>query len=82
MVQKNFIGLCSEYTDFFSMFMSELIGWAEFGEDKCIRWKKIKLKRKLLRYRQYLLENHSLNSVRTFFYPIIYIYKYFEICED
>ena len=30
------------------MFMSELIEWAEFGEDKCIRRKKIKLKRKLL----------------------------------
>ena len=55
---------------------------AELEEEQGIRWKKIKLKRKLLRYRQYLLENHSLNSVRTFFYPIIYIYKYFEICED
>ena len=48
MVQKNFIGLCSEYTDFFSMFMSELIGWAEFGEDKCIRRKKNKTQKKII----------------------------------
>lgn len=48
MVQKNFIGLCSEYTDFFSMFMSELIEWAEFGEDKCIRRKKNKTQKKII----------------------------------
>ncbi len=48
MVQKNFIGLCSEYTDFFSMFMSELIEWAEFGADKCIRRKKNKTQKKLI----------------------------------
>lgn len=32
-----------------------------------------------MKYRQYLLDNHSFNTVRTFFHPILYIYKYYEI---
>ncbi len=67
------------YTDFFSMSLSELIEEAELEEEQGIRWKKRKLKRRLLTYRQHLLENYSLNTVRTMFHPIIYIYKYFEI---
>lgn len=68
-----------KYTKYFSMTLAELIEEAELEEEQGIRWKKRKLKRRLLAYRHYLLENYSLNSVRTFFYPIIYIYNYFEI---
>lgn len=69
----------AKYTKYFSMSLSELIEEAELEEDQGIRWKKRKLKRRLLEFRQYLVENYSLNSVRTFFYPILYIYNYFEI---
>ena len=64
-----------KYTKYFSMTLAELIEEAELEEEQGIRWKKRKLKRRLLAYRHYLLENYSLNSVRTFFYPIIYIYN-------
>ena len=40
---------------------------------------KRKLKRKLLAYRQYLIDNFTFNTARTMFSPIITIYKYFEI---
>ena len=41
--------------------------------------KKRKLKRKLLGFRQYLLENYCLNTVKSTFHPIMHIYKYYEI---
>ena len=41
----------AKYTNYFSMSLYELIEKAELEEEQGIRWKKIKLKRKLLRYR-------------------------------
>ena len=67
------------YTEFHSMSLEELIEEAELEEEQGIRWKKRKLKRRLLTYRQYLLENYALNTVRAMYNPIRYIYKYYEI---
>ena len=63
-----------KYTKFFSMSLEELLEEAE--EEEGIRWKKRKLKRILLTFRQHLLENYSLNSVKTIFSSILYIYNY------
>lgn len=68
-----------KYTTLFSMSLSELIEEAELEEDKGVKWKKRKLKRKLLAYRQYLLDNHAYNTAHALFSPILVIYKYFEI---
>ena len=67
------------YAEYFSMSMTELLEEAEEEEEQGIRWKKRKLKRRLLEYRQYLIENYTLNTVKTMMAPIITIYKYFEI---
>lgn len=67
------------YSEYFSMSMTELLEEAEEEEEQGIRWKKRKLKRRLLEYRQYLIENYTLNTVKTMMAPIITIYKYFEI---
>lgn len=61
------------------MSLEELLEEAEMEEDKGIRWKRRKLKRKLLKYRQFLLETYSLNTAQSLFYPILVIYKYYEI---
>ena len=68
-----------KYTDFCRMSFSELLEEAELEEEQGIRWKKRKIKRRLLTYRQYLLENHTYNSARTFFSYLLATYKYFEI---
>ena len=68
-----------KYEGFFSMSLSELIEEAEQEEEQGIRWKKRKLKRRLLTFRQYLIENYALNTVKTTLTPIISIYKYYEI---
>ncbi|MBQ2613136.1 MAG: site-specific integrase [Methanobrevibacter sp.] len=61
------------------MSMSDLIEEAELEEEQGIRWKKRKLKRRLLTFRQYMIENYALNTVKTTLTPIISIYKYYEI---
>ena len=68
-----------KYTNYFDMSLDDLIREAEREEDDGIRWKRRTLKRRLVNYRQYLVENHCLNSVYTLMRPILVIYKYFEI---
>lgn len=68
-----------KYTAFCDMDLSELLDEAEAEEDKGIRCKRRTLKRRLIGFRQYLVENYSLNTVKTMFQPILAIYKYYEI---
>jgi len=68
-----------KYTEYFSMSMAELLEEAEDEEEQGIRWKKRKLKRRLLEFRQHLIENYTLNTVKTNMSPILSIYKYYEI---
>lgn len=50
-----------KYTEFCSLSLEELSDEAEAEEDKGIKWKKKKIKKKAVNIRQYLLENNSLN---------------------
>lgn len=68
-----------KYTNFFGMSLDELIEEAEKEEDSGVRWKRRTIKRRIINYRQYLLENHCINTVLTLMRPILVIYKYFEI---
>lgn len=40
---------------------------------------KKKIEKKIINFRQYLIDNFSLNTVYTIFGPIMVIYRYFEI---
>ena len=68
-----------KYTEFCGMSLTELLEEAEAEEDAGIKWKKRKLKRRLLTFRQYLLDNFSLNTVKAMFTPILVIYRHYEI---
>ena len=61
------------------MSLEELLEEAELEEEQGIRWKKRKLKRRLITYRQFLIDNYPINTVKTMFNPITAIYKYYEI---
>ena len=65
-----------KYTEFCEMSLKELLDEAEAEEDLGIKWKKRKLKRRLLTYRQYLLDNYALNTVKAVLGPILLIYRY------
>lgn len=61
------------------MTLYELILEAEEEENNNVKWKLSSLKRRLLEYRNFLLQNYSFNPYRTFFAPILNIYRYYDI---
>lgn len=67
------------YCELNQMTLHELITEAEDEEEKGIRWKHRKLKTRLLKFRQYLMENYYFNTVNNTLAPILVIYKCFEI---
>ena len=77
--KKLYRNAINKYTDFCGMSFSELLEEAEFEEEAGIRWKKRKIKRRLLTYRQYLLGIYTLHTARTFFGRVVSTYRYFEI---
>lgn len=68
-----------QYTEFSGMSLKELLEEAESEEDAGIKWKKRKLKKRLMTFRQFLLDNYTLNTVKALFGPILVIYRYYEI---
>ena len=67
------------YSDFFNMSLHELLREAEDEENNGIKWKHSKLKTKLLEYRQHLLNNFSLNTVKARLNHVIKFYKFYDI---
>lgn len=61
------------------MTLDELLQEAEHEEDMGIKWKHSKLKRRLINFRQYLVENFAKNTINSNFVPIKVIYQYYEI---
>ena len=57
----------------------ELIKEADEEEEKGIRWKHRKLKKRLIDFRQELILNYKKNTIQSYFNAIRSIYHYFEI---
>lgn len=68
-----------KYCKLNKMSLHELILEAEKEEDNGVRWKHTKLKQRLIKFRQYLLENYAKNTINSNFVPITVIYGYYEI---
>ena len=77
--QKSYLRSINKYSQYHEMTMEELIEEAENEEEQGIRWKRRKLKKRLLQFRQYLIENYKKNTVTTYFTAVIVVYRYFEI---
>ena len=69
----------NKYSKFHGLTMEELIDEAETEEEKGVRWKRRTLKKRLLQFRNYLIQNYKKNTVSTYFTQVIAVYKYFEI---
>ena len=67
------------YTEYQNKTLYELLKEAEMEEEKGIRWKNRKLKKRLLNFRKYLQEKYYQNTVKTHFSQILTIYKHYEI---
>lgn len=67
------------YTEYHQMTLQDLIKEAEIEEDTGIRWKRRKLKRRLIDFRTFLAEKYLKNYVKNTFSRILTIYKHYEI---
>ena len=68
------------YCNFHQMTIQELIDEADEEEEAGIRWKKRKLKKRLLTFRQWLIQQqYKKATIKSYFTAVKVIYKYFEI---
>lgn len=72
----NAIGL---YVHYCNMHLKELLYEADFEEESGVRWKKSKLKQKLLGFRSYLLREYVHGTVKVHFGRVKTFYNHFEI---
>lgn len=68
-----------EYSTYFSLTLQELLTEAENEEEKGIRWKHRRLKKRLLEYRNYLFKKHAYSTAKVRFRNILSFYRHFEI---
>ena len=76
---RNYRSAIKKYVSYFGMSLEDLISEAEEEEKQKVRWKDRKLKKRLMEYRQYLLDNFLLSTARYQFILVRSVYKYFEI---
>lgn len=69
----------THYCEFNNMTMQELLDEADQEEESGIRWKKRKLKRRLLNFRQYLIQHYKKATIKAYFTSVLVVYKYFDI---
>ena len=76
---NNYQKAVKQYCQYHEMTLHELLTEAEQEEEQGIRWKHRRLRNRLIKYKQYLIENYSPKSINTYYSPIINIYRYYEI---
>lgn len=77
--EKGYKYVLKTYVDFTEKSLQELLTEAETEEDNGIRWKKRKLKKRLIAFRSYLFENYLGKTAKTHFGKVLTFYKHFEI---
>ncbi|WP_405287631.1 site-specific integrase [Methanobrevibacter sp.] len=71
--------IIEKYTRFFKTPLTVLLKEAETEEDQKISWKKRKLRKRLLEFRQYLYNNYMMSTAKMNFSKILTIYRHYEI---
>ena len=77
--QRKYKYAVQKYCKYHNKTLHELLEEAETEEEKGLRWKHRKLKKRLLNYRQWLVENYAKNTINANFIPILVIYEFHEI---
>ena len=67
------------YVNYTGMHLQELLDEADTEEEKGVRWKKSKLKQKLLGFRAYLIDEYAYGTVKVHFGRVKTFYNHFEI---
>ena len=77
--QRLYIYALEKYSTYHEMELNELLMEAESEENKGIKWKHRRIKSRLLEFRQYLLENYALNTVKLVMINVIKFYKFYDV---
>lgn len=77
--RKTYKRAINHYCQFNGLTMQELLDEADKEEENGIRWKRRKLKQRLLRYRQYLINNYKKSTVKSYFTSVLVVYRYYDI---
>lgn len=77
--KKSYRASIKLYTKFNNMTLEELLDEADDEEEQKIRMKRRKIKKRLINFRAYLVENYMKNYVKNTFSRIITIYTHYEI---
>ncbi|MFM5882423.1 site-specific integrase [Methanobrevibacter gottschalkii] len=67
------------YTTFQNESFNNLLKEAEYEEELGIRWKKRKLKQRLVNFRIYLNNNYLISTSKVYFQRILTLYRHYEI---
>ncbi|WP_273476475.1 site-specific integrase [Methanobrevibacter woesei] len=68
-----------KYCEFYGMNLQELLDEAEKDEADNVKWKHRRVKHKLLKYRQFLLDKYSINTVRIHMSVVSKFYRFYDI---
>lgn len=60
------------------MTLTDLLAEADEEEEQGIRWKKRKLRKRLIEYRNYLYANYKENTVNSYFSTVLSVYRHLE----
>ena len=77
--QRAYVYALEKYATFYEMELDELLKEAEREESEGIKWKHRKIKLRLLEFRQHLLENYALNTVKSVMINVIKFYKFYDV---
>lgn len=67
------------YTVFQNKSFNDLLKEAEYEEELGIRWKKRKIKQRLINFRIYLHKNYLISTSKVYFQRILTLYRHYEI---
>lgn len=77
--RRLYVYALEKYSTYYEMELDELLKEAESEENKGIKWKHRRIKTRLLEFRQYLLENYALNTVKLVMINVIKFYKFYDV---
>ncbi len=77
--KRKFKVTIDSYCGFHKRTLEELLTEADMEEEQKIRWIKRKLKKRLLNYRRYLVDNnYSKQTIQTYMTNLLTLYRYFD----
>ena len=77
--RQGYLNAINVYVSFNQKSFRDLLNEADIEEESGIRWKKRKLKQRLINFRAYLQKEYLVSTAKVYFQRIVSLYNHFEI---